>query len=223
MKLPQWKWKNFRTRVVAHLGVWACVATIGGFVLALRPQTMQSSRAETPPPQSRTGDVKGNGNITGNITTSGHHNSTIVNTGPGSVTVTTGAPRIAAPYDEPSEDEIKHTVLRAFVDSGAQPGTGDTVVFRNALAGVAIEIAGLEKLGCAAAAGQLGYNCRYRYRLRSRMFSTLGEDAERHADAINTFMQFLRGGSDAENVIAIRGFVKGRDGWVLVPPDPSGS
>ncbi len=116
--------------------------------------------------------------------------------------------------DEPTEAEMKETLLSAMEARGAKRTAEGGIQLSNAIAGVIVKMDKFEKLGCSPPNYGPGYFCSYNVDVSMTFISTEGsEGAERHMAGLNTLMRWLGGRGLTERVT--RKFVWSQGRWVI--------
>jgi hypothetical protein len=116
--------------------------------------------------------------------------------------------------DEPSEDEMKETLLRTMTERGGTR-TANGVEINNIIAGGRANLENFEKLGCAPPNYGPGYFCTFTFSASVTMHSNeRSESADRQIDAWNKLIRWLMGGNAVTETVT-RKFVWIKDRWIL--------
>jgi hypothetical protein len=120
--------------------------------------------------------------------------------------------------DEPSEEEMKETVLRTAAEQGAKRGatrTGDSIEINNIIAGARTTFENFEKLGCAPPNYGPGYYCTFTFSVSFNYYSNEGtESANKHVAAWNTLLRWFIGSTSPTETVTKK-FVWIKDRWIL--------
>lgn len=117
--------------------------------------------------------------------------------------------------DEPTEAEMKETLLRAMEARGAKRAAEGGIELSNAIAGLVIKMENFEKLGCVPPNYGPGYFCSYNVNVSMTFISKeVSERAERQMDAWNLLMQWLTGNTTVTERVTKK-FVWSQDRWVI--------
>lgn len=116
--------------------------------------------------------------------------------------------------DEPSEDEMKETLLRAMTERGGTR-TANGVEINNIIAGGRASLENFEKLGCAPPNYGPGYFCTFTFSASVTLHSNeRSGSADRQIEAWNTLIRWLMGGNTMTETVT-RKFVWIKDRWIL--------
>jgi len=119
-------------------------------------------------------------------------------------------------YSEPSEYEMKRSILNAMQSRGGKLREDGSVAVENPIDGVSIKLIEFEKLGCEPATYGTGYFCNYSATLSTNFFSNERSEAGRnHAAAVNVLFGFLNGGKNTSTETSLRRFIKSKGGWLV--------
>lgn len=116
--------------------------------------------------------------------------------------------------DEPSEAEMKEALLRTMEAQGAQRTPGG-IQMSNVVAGVQIDFANFEKLGCTVPNYGPGYYCNYHVSMPVTFFANDGSAAGKtQMEVFTGFIKWLTNGRPITQRVTNK-FVWRKDRWVV--------